>query len=352
MSATLPKSEYDAYRHGQNAAFRLTVILWALILGSLFGLGALAQSTLPLVAKVPIGAALFVFLGWLQASISNGFHEACHENLIEGHGKRPKFWDRVSAILLGYPTFFTLTYREVHTQHHVKGGDPTEDPDVVTYGGFPRSRMEMLGRFATMATGVSAAQQVLRRVFGARDGDSVEAKLAAARKQRAARHGSATPMGELPWLVATQLGIVALFLGIFGWPWGLAWYVGFWILPLGTIAKTVKASRSFCEHGAPDNVFVLRTITGKPWQLGTLGMYGFSYHAEHHLYPWVPYSKLPELHERLKADILATGETRLGKYELFEGGYFALLAKWFSDLPWTAPPAAAENAARSEEAAA
>jgi len=326
---TLAKSEYEAYRGGQNAALRLTLALWLVAIAAVVGLHGAVTSALPIWAVAPIGALLFAVIGWCQASLSNGFHEAMHENFGARHS------DRLSAILLGYPTFFTLCYRRVHTTHHVKGGDPIDDPDHVTYGDFPRSRLEMIGRFAGMLTGAAAARQVLAR-FAPSAAPRPDAEPKRSRRPEP-KPGDPTIAGEAPWLVATQAAIAGGFVALFGWPVGLAWYVGFWILPLGTVAKTIKATRSFCEHGSPDRDFVLRTITGKPWQTGTLGMFGFHYHAEHHLYPWVPYARLRSLHERLRAELVASGETRLGRYEVFDEGYLGLLVVWFEGLPWTAP---------------
>ena len=73
-------------------------------------------------------------------------------------------------------------------------------------------------------------------------------------------------------------------------------------------------------------------------------MYGFHYHAEHHLFPWVPYARLGALHERLAPELVEDAETHQGVYELFDGGYFGLLAHWFRELPWSAAP---EPAARA-----
>ncbi|MEC8510601.1 MAG: fatty acid desaturase [Planctomycetota bacterium] len=315
---SLTKAEYPAYQGGQDRALVLTAMLWGLLVGGLFGLDA-AMSSGSAWVTAAAAAAVFVLVGWCQASLSNGFHEAVHQNFGSRHS------DVLSLLLLGYPTFFTMQYRKVHLQHHLKGGDPTSDPDFVTYGRFPRTRWELVGRLALMASGLAAARQLLTKNL--RSGDEASGRVQ--EKQRA-------PMRDLAGLALVQLAIASAYLGIFGWPAGLAFYVGFYVLPLGTVAKFIKATRSFCEHGSPDRDYVLRTITGKPWQTGTLGMYGFHYHAEHHLFPWVPYARLGSLHERLAPELVEDAETHQGVYELFEGGYLGLLVHWFRELPWHA----------------
>lgn len=329
---SLTRDELPAYKGGQNRALALTAFLWASLVGGLFGLRAAVATGDPLVIG-GVGLAVFVLVGWCQASLSNGFHEAVHRNFGTKHS------DLLSLVLLGYPTFFTLQYRTVHLQHHAKGGNPTEDPDFKTYSNFPRSRWEMLGRMALMASGLAAAKQLLTK--------NLRSGAEAAGKVKKPEDKKRAPLKDLVGLGLTQLFIVGIYLAIFGAPLGAAFYVGFYMAPLGTVGKFIKATRSFCEHGSPDQAFVLRTITGKPWQTGTLGMYGFHYHAEHHLYPWVPYAKLPSLHGRLRAELVETGETNQGPYELFEGGYFGLLAHWFKGLPWRAPEGPEKAAANA-----
>lgn len=330
---TLTKAEFPAYQGGQNRALWLTAFLWALALGSLAGLRFVLLSGPPLI--IPFAFfGVFVLVGWCQASLSNGFHEAVHKNF----GKNHKEW--LSLALLGYPTFFTMQYRTVHLQHHLKGGDREDDPDFGTYGRFPKSRLEMLGRLFMMGSGLAAAKQLLTKNL--RSGDE-----AAGRVKRGVDQGqanvkpSSAPAKDLVGLAAVQLLLLAYFTAIFGavfgFHFGPLFYVALWILPLGTVAKLIKATRSFCEHGSKDRDYVLRTITGKPWQTGTLGMYGFNFHAEHHLYPWVPYASLRALHDRLGPELSDQPATHQGEYELFEGGYFGLLAHWFKELPWRAP---------------
>lgn len=324
---SLRKSEFPDYQGGQNDALKITAVLWSLAIGAVLAARIALATSDPWVIA-PVGVLAFVLVGWCQASLSNGFHEAVHSNF----GVRHKDW--LSLVLLGYPTFFTMQYRTVHLQHHLKAGHPSEDPDFETYGHFPRSRFEMIGRFVLMASGLAAAKQLLTKNL--KSGDEAAG--------REARDPSASkrPLRDLAGLAAVQLALLGGFVLAFGLQVGPLAYVTLWILPLGTIAKFVKSTRAFCEHGSPDREYVLRTITGKPWQTATLGMYGFHYHAEHHLYPWVSYARLAKLHERLKPSLLENSATHQGPYEHFHGGYLALLGTWFRELPWRRPADARE----------
>lgn len=313
----LSKEEFDTYKGGQNAALRLTACLWGFLVLLLVGLNW-AIGTGNWLIQVPAGMLVFVLVGWVQASLSNGFHEAVHYNFGEHHS------DRLSLALLGYPTFFTLNYRTVHMQHHRYFGDPENDPDFKTFSGFPRTRGEFLKRLIFMGSGIAAAHQLLTKNL------KPQKKLS-----RSAKSGKGKSRSDLVGLAMTQLVI----LGLYTWILGPIFYLFFWVLPLGTIGKLAKSTRAFCEHGSPDRDWVLRTITGTPLQTGTLGMYGFHFHGEHHLYPWVPYPKLEALylrHQRELEDPEYVSE-RGSEYESFDGGYFRLLWKWFQELPWQAP---------------
>lgn len=310
----LAKEEFEAYKGGQNSALWLTAGLWGFLVLLLLGLRAALDTGLWTV-YVPVGLVVFVLVGWVQASLSNGFHEAVHYNFGERHS------DLLSLVLLGYPTFFTLNYRTLHMQHHRWFGDPAQDPDYATFTPFPRTRGEFLKRLFFMGSGIAAARQLVTRNL------RPQRKLA-----RSPKSGRAA---ELFGLALTQLAILGLYALILS----PLHYLFFWVLPLGTVGKLAKSTRAFCEHGSPERGWVLRTITGTRWQTGTLGMYGFHYHAEHHFYPWVPYPRLAALYRRHQGE-LAKAEYRAqhaSEYEAFEGGYFRLLLKWFKALPWRRP---------------
>ena len=311
----LSKAEYAEFRGGQGASLALTAWLWAGVVLAVAVLRLLLEleSSLAFWIAAPF---VFVWIGWSQASLNNGFHEAVHDNLGAPHRERTALW------LLGFPTFFTSNYRAVHMRHHQRVGDPEHDPDFRTYAGFPRSKWQFLGRLFVMGSGLAAARQLLTR--------NLRSSSAVLRKPQA------SGASRLEWvgLAVTQLVLLGAFTATFAGVGGGWMYVAFWLLPLGTVAKLAKSTRAFCEHGSPDHVYVLRTITGTFWQTATLGMYGFHYHGEHHLYPWVAYPRLPSLQARLASELEPDPMTRDGRYEHHAGGYFDLLAKWFRELPW------------------
>jgi fatty acid desaturase len=93
-----------------------------------------------------------------------------------------------------------------------------------------------------------------------------------------------------------------------------------------------------CEHCSPYRDWVVRTIDGHRWQTWLMGAFDFNFHGEHHLFPSVPYAQLQRLRDLHRSYLGSHPEYRPfdGRFEVFDGGYAALLAHWFRVLPWRA----------------
>lgn len=317
----LRKEQLAALRGGHLRALGLTLCIYGGIAAAFALAGAYADLPAPL--SYSIYLVSFLTIGWCQFALSNGLHEALHHNFFN------RRTDLLADLLLGFPLGVrTAAYRQVHLAHHRHFGDPALDPDYPVYARFPRSRLQMLAVFATYASGVPAARQFLDLL---RKGGSPAA--ASGVEDRGVPQGG--PLGLLVYHGALLLAISVWL--------GPLYYLGLWILPLCTVAKTLSALRLFCEHAVPQEPgappFVIRTVTGSPIEVGTLGPYGFHYHGEHHILPSVPYAHLGALHELLSAARAAGTVTGpdAAHYELFQGGYAALLAGWVRRLPWRAP---------------
>jgi fatty acid desaturase len=239
----------------------------------------------------------FVTIAWCQFSLTNGQHEALHRNF----GKKQN--DTLAALLTAYPIGMTMCYRDVHLSHHRYFGDPALDPDYAAYAYFPKSKFQFLTRLLKYSCGVVTIKQFFTQ----------KAPTAECDKRR-----------EIGMLVLTQLAIASLF-SVFLSPLD---YVLFWILPIVTLGKLFSSTRTLCEHAKPGG-FTLRTITGNSIQTMILGMFHFNFHAEHHLYPRIPYTKLADAQRVLADRIVQRNQDR----EVYDGGYINLLVHWFWMLP-------------------
>ncbi len=94
-------------------------------------------------------------------------------------------------------------------------------------------------------------------------------------------------------------GAIALISVALGHPWFL---VQFWILPLALgqpmLRFVLLAEHTHCSMD--DNPLTNTRTTLTRWPLRFL-MWNMPYHAEHHLYPAIPFHALPEAHRQLKA---------------------------------------------------
>jgi fatty acid desaturase len=259
-------------------------------------------SRLATVHALLLAALAFVTIAWCQFSLTNGQHEALHHNF----GKKQN--DTLAALMTAYPIGMTMCYRDVHLSHHRFFGDPTFDPDYAAYAHFPKSKLQFLARLLKYSCGLVTIKQFFTQ----------KAPLAQCDRRR-----------EIGMLVLTQLAIVSLF-SVFLSPLD---YILFWILPIVTLGKLFSSTRTLCEHGKMGG-FTLRTITGNSLQTMILGMFHFNFHAEHHLHPRIPYTRLAYARQVL-ADRIGQ---RNQDFEVYHGGYISLLAHWFWTLPLVEAP--------------
>ncbi|MEQ8661564.1 MAG: fatty acid desaturase, partial [Gammaproteobacteria bacterium] len=88
---------------------------------------------------------------------------------------------------------------------------------------------------------------------------------------------------------------------------GHAWvYPALWLVPLLTWQQLVLRVRNIAEHAcvrAPEDVFGNARTTLAGWlERALIAPYRVNYHLEHHLVPWVPCYRLPELRRYLVAN--------------------------------------------------
>ena len=228
----------------------------------------------------------FFVIGALQHRISIVLHEAVHFLLF----KNRKLNNVVGNLFLAYPIGFTLHYRKIHFAHHSDLGED-DDPDLVNYESYPNTAAFFFAMFMQNISGFNAMKQFLEMI-GLRK--STDPHLLAANIPKPSRW-------HLVGLVAAQLIIFGL-LAVFSHWW---YYIVLWLAPLVTIAKTCANVRNAVEHTAivPDPKAPYaryRTILSPFLERFFLAPLYFNYHAEHHLYPAIPYHQLPKVHEILR----------------------------------------------------
>ena len=248
------------------------------ICGSLIG-GAFA-----LVAKHPTlwsFALAFVVIGNCQYALSILTHEGSHANLFRRRSQNDAFCRWVLAAPLGVDF---EGERHNHLEHHRRFATP-EDPDRYLYRLADKNSRTRLLLFLT---GFTSLPQVLAK---------------SRRPRPPAAPAGPLSRGRRPTLLA-QLVIFALF-SLLIHP---AAYVALWLAPLYVMAFVPHKIRMLCEHAQailPDEAADgRRLLTFRPGLLERqlISPLGLSYHAEHHLFPGVPYYALPALAKWVKGN--------------------------------------------------
>jgi len=176
--------------------------------------------------------------------------------------------------------------RAAHLEHHRKLGEP-DDPEFFLHCAAEPNEKRTPAAFARHFLVLISGRQVLYSYFG---GDSGCSALQRLRK--------ALPR-MLP-VVPAQALLLALFV------WAGAWtaYFTLWVLPLLTLVVLFNGLRAFCDHanvsdqpGAKEHRLV--SYISSPLERFFLAPFHMNYHAEHHLFPYVPHYKLPALRRKI-----------------------------------------------------
>lgn len=223
----------------------------------------------------------FLLIGTQQYALSVIAHEGRHGRLL----RRRRANDWVTRGLLGAPLLHDAYYEAestLHFEHHRRLGTKL-DPESRLYSFDDKATRSA---FLLYLSGLPAVPRVLGKI--ARQSSTVAAGTGAVRRLL------------LAWapIAGAQLAILlAAMLLESAW-----YYLFFWLAPLYVCVFVPKKVRVLCEHGqpVPDGAAgVQRLITFVPgrierWLLAPMNM---QYHAEHHLWPAVPYYNLPALHD-------------------------------------------------------
>lgn len=209
-------------------------------------------------------------------------HEGTHYRLY----RKRKLNDWVSELLLAWPVLTTMrAYRANHFAHH-RYLNTDRDPDWVRRNGdpdwiFPKTPREMLWLFAGDLTG-RGAQSLVKMLRTVSSQDSAPPRTY--QVSRYAFYGAVM-------IAAVRAGAVGSILL-------------FWFVPLLTCLVFLFRIRSIAEHSGIDRKASpagTRTTLAFRLERVVLAPKNVNYHLEHHLYPSVPFYRLPQLHALLMA---------------------------------------------------
>ncbi|MEM6825141.1 MAG: fatty acid desaturase [Pseudomonadota bacterium] len=252
--------------------------LWHLAghLGLILGLGALIALGVPgwPLLMLPQGI-LIAFLFTLQ-------HECTHKTPFEtpwlneavGHG---------AGFLIFQPF---LWFRAFHFAHHRHTNDPEHDPELAEPK--PKTWRALVWHLGAL----NYWRDKFRLLALLATNNVADPFVAAARRPQVAREAR---------IMVSGYG-AALWLGLI---WPELFFV--WILPLA-FGFPVLRLYLLAEHGGCDHVDDMFRNTRTVFTNSVVRFVGWNmpYHTEHHIYPGVPFHRLPELHRDMDAYLKVT----------------------------------------------
>jgi fatty acid desaturase len=102
--------------------------------------------------------------------------------------------------------------------------------------------------------------------------------------------------------IARVAGAQLVLLGLFALAGSWTTYFTLWLLPLTTLTVILNGLRAFCDHATvadEEDDERLATYASTPVERFFLAPFHMNFHAEHHLFPYVPHYRLPVLRAHL-----------------------------------------------------
>ncbi len=271
-----------------------------------YALIALAFALLARWPSMWSAALAFVVIGNRQYALSVLTHEGDHRTLFARRSANDLFARVALCAPVGVDFDGERRNHALHHRHMATGSDP----DRYLYSVNDKSTR---ADFALFLTGLTAFPRALKKALHGRPSTA---------PWREALRGFVTRRGGT--LVA-QAVIFAAISARFP-PW---YYVVFWLAPVYPMVFVPHKIRMFCEHAlavSPDeDADARRLITYTPGLVERLLVtpYNLHLHAEHHLWPFVPYYNLG----RLRALLADRPEVTV------RASYAGFIVAYFRQLP-------------------
>jgi fatty acid desaturase len=202
------------------------------------------------------------------------------------------------------------SYRSYHLQHHRFTQQP-EDPDLSLSAPFPittESYRRKAFRDLTGQTFVRQRLPLLLALFKRSEDTSVD-------------HDSFVSAGREKTL--RFLGLNVLLFALFWLAGAGIWFVGVWLVAMATWLSLVTRIRNVAEHACTSTVedpfSHARTTLANPIERTFIAPYWVNYHAEHHLFMYLPCYNLPEAHRLLvEKGLIKRMEVRPGYHDVMK----------------------------------
>jgi fatty acid desaturase len=211
-----------------------------------------------------------------QQALLNVEHDALHRSFARDR----RVNDAVGIVAAAAPCGSGFRSTRVHHLRHHRWLNTPDDPDGILHRG-PHldTRNGLLRHLAEAFSGIYALKLLRRREGWV--GPEVRKK-------------------DKRDLMLVNLGLWGIFTRLTSW-WT---YPLLWLGPLTTITSGVVVMRNYVDHALVDDELAEYpdrrvSVDAGPIEGPNLSPYNMNWHAEHHLFPWVPARRLPIAAQRL-----------------------------------------------------
>ncbi|MBM4443003.1 MAG: fatty acid desaturase [Candidatus Rokubacteria bacterium] len=221
--------------------------------------------------------------GLFLVALFAAMHECVHASAF-----RRRRLNAIVAWLAGLGILYNATYyRQFHFAHHRYAQDPTRDPELIVAPP-PRTRREYWLRASSLPYLKTRVTNLVTMTRGRFDGLDFIPEVARPEIVRSMR-------GTALVLLALAAGSLWLRTDALFWYWLLPLALGLPFLRLYLLTEHTGCSED-------DDGFTNTRTTVSLWPVRFL-MWNLPYHAEHHLFPSIPFHRLPAAHRRLRAHL-------------------------------------------------
>ena len=233
-----------------------------------------------------------MIVGTRQLGLAILMHEAAHGGLHTSQ----KVNEFVGQWLCAVPVGASLAgYRAYHLKHHRYTQQP-EDPDLGLSAPFPISKDSFGRKVFRDLTGQTFIKQrtpLFMELFR-----TAQPAVAEPHDDETENFLSSGGEAMINFLCFNALLFVVFWLAGAG-----IWFAGVWVVALATWFPLVTRVRNIAEHACtstgPDPFSHARTTHANLVERAFIAPYWVNYHAEHHLFMYLPCYRLPEAHRLL-----------------------------------------------------
>jgi fatty acid desaturase len=249
-----------------------------------------------------------MIVGTRQLGLAVLMHEAAHGGLHTNKAINEFVGQWLCAVPVGADL---ASYRSYHLQHHRFTQQP-EDPDLSLSAPFPITKESYRRKAIRDLTGQTFVKQRLPLLL---------ALFKRSDKDASIDHDSFVSAGREKTL--RFLAVNAMLFVLFWLAGAGIWFFGVWVVAMGTWLSLVTRIRNVAEHACTstgeDPFSHARTTLANPIERAFIAPYWVNYHAEHHLFMYLPCYNLPEAHRLLlEKGLIRRMEVRPGYLEVMK----------------------------------